>query len=733
LTLHLPDIAFAGQTDSNIYRLAYGFIEYTNRNLFITGKAGTGKTSFLRFVIKETKKKYVIGAPTGIAAVNAGGVTLNSLFQIPPGAYLPIDSTKETHGFFSQKRIVDSVTYSTPKKNLFQELEILFIDEASMLRSDQLSLIDLILKKVRSNDQPFGGIQLVLLGDLFQLPPVIKSESLHEFRKYYSSPFFFHAPVIQNNPVIQIEFSEIFRQADPAFVNILNAIRTNQISTKTLEVLNSKVDIGFKATADNVISLTSHNAEANEINSAKLSELNSPEFLFDAEIKRTFDEDKFPVDKSLVLKLGAQVMFVRNDSGENRRFHNGKIGRITKIDHNSITVQFQGGEEIGVEKATWYSYELSDTGQSSLYLMPTGEFTQFPLKLAWAITIHKSQGLTFDRAVIDAGKSFTAGQVYVALSRVRTLDGLILSSPITESSIRVSQDILKYTHQLSEENLASTLGDECIRYWVSTTTKKFSVYPALKLLQDLLDKPITYKQQIANSELAILENIYSSLRNLEEIQKKFSYEIKATSLADPTLTLFLKRLTDASIYFKKQIINEALDKIKLLHQPNPKLTNKLLVKLSNELAEKLNVKISEIDTTVALTDRLVKGESLIDLLAKSRSLPITNNEASEKVTHGRRNSTNKSVDATLLLFKSGLSIEEIMKQRKISQSTVESHLLQAMASGNIDINSFLSDDDIQQVTSSIKEGSGNLIDLKEKFGKRYSFFELRLVIQSTVK
>ncbi|MFI3305040.1 MAG: AAA family ATPase [Rikenellaceae bacterium] len=405
--------------------LAREFILNTRANIFLTGRAGTGKTTMLREVIKSLGKRTVIAAPTGVAALNAGGVTLHSLFQLQFGVYIP-----------GQKSV--SRRISKRKISLIRSIEMLIIDEVSMVRSDLLDAIDATLRQIRRSTKPFAGVQLLLIGDIQQLSPICRDEEWDQLREHYATQYFFDSHALAKSNYVTIEFDEIFRQSDPRFTNILNAIRENRATIDVLEELNRRYIPNFEPTEeDDYITLTTHNNTANSINRRKLEALRSASHNFEAKISGDFSESAYPNETKLELKVGAQVLFIKNDISPEKRYYNGLIGRITNIANRKVTVQPKsGGDAITVEPVSWESIEYSVNGDNGdMEQSVKGSFSQIPLKCAWAITIHKSQGLSFDRAVIDASGSFAHGQVYVALSRCRTLEGMVLRTPITPSSI----------------------------------------------------------------------------------------------------------------------------------------------------------------------------------------------------------------------------------------------------------------------------------------------------------
>lgn len=465
--------------------------------MFLTGRAGTGKTTFLREIIQHTHKKTIIAAPTGVAAINAGGVTLHSLFQLPFGTYVPSDqytfegmTELEVHG---PRTLMKSVRMHANKRRMIREMELLIIDEVSMLRADMLDAIDRVLQSVRrKRGVPFGGIQLLFIGDLLQLPPVVKEEEWAILRNYYRSIHFFEAKVLQSDPPLYLELEKIYRQSDPEFIRVLNHFRDGKVTREDVELLNRHSRPGFRPRPDEgFIYLTTHNRIADRINQDELGKLKGEIFTYSAEIEKDFRDYQYPVETDLQLKVGAQVMFIKNDTTADRRFFNGKIGVISELDEEGIEVGFNDGSDpVWVEKHVWYNkrYKL-DSFDNEIKEEIMGSFTQYPLKLAWAVTVHKSQGLTFEKAIIDVEHAFAPGQIYVALSRLVGLEGLVLSSPVPtrgfspDSSIRAFSD--------SKQN-----SDELDRLLEQETHK----YLKLKLLQyfDLGDLHEALKHHLAS-------------------------------------------------------------------------------------------------------------------------------------------------------------------------------------------------------------------------------------------
>nr|VFK34536.1 MAG: UvrD-like helicase C-terminal domain-containing protein [Candidatus Kentron sp. MB]VFK76893.1 MAG: UvrD-like helicase C-terminal domain-containing protein [Candidatus Kentron sp. MB] len=420
-------------------QLANDFIQYTNHNLFLTGKAGTGKTTFLHALKDKIPKHMIVTAPTGVAAINAGGVTLHSFFQLPFGPFVP---GNEGNRF----------RFGNQKKRIIEKLDLLIIDEISMVRADLLDGVDTVLRRYRRSDQPFGGVQLLMIGDLHQLSPVAKEDEWELLRPYYATPYFFSSSALIQAGLITIELTHIYRQSDPDFIDLLNRVRENRLDDAAWDMLNARHISDFTSPEDaGYITLTTHNRSAEHINDAELATLPDKLHTFEAKIEGEFPEHAYPTRASLGLKVGAQVMFVRNDPSPGKRFFNGKIGKVTRIRGDDIRVKCPDDKEtITVERISWknITYNLNpDSGKIEENVL--GEFVQYPLRPAWAITIHKSQGLTFDRAIIDANAAFAHGQVYVALSRCRTLEGIVLRSPLSNRAIKTDTTVTEFVTNIT--------------------------------------------------------------------------------------------------------------------------------------------------------------------------------------------------------------------------------------------------------------------------------------------
>ena len=551
---------FKELTNSQL-ELAYDLIENTGVNLFLTGKAGTGKTTFLRKLQRQSYKRMVVVAPTGVAAINAGGVTIHSFFQLPFSPFLPTIEEKKA---FIAKQQVNSV-----RRKIYRELELLIIDEVSMVRADMLDAIDTVLRHYRFRpNEPFGGVQVVFIGDMYQLPPVCVGEEWDLLRRYYESPYFFHSQVIKQQPPIYIELDKIFRQSNQRFINLLNEVRNNQLTPDTLRLLNLCYQPDFR-NVDDYITLTTHNASADAINNDELVKIDAPYYKYMAHIDRDFPERIFPTDVELTLKLGAKVMFIANDMAQPRRYYNGKIGEITEINNNEIWVTCDGeSEAIKVSLEVWEnkSYTI-DPKTNQLEEKTLGTFTQYPLRLAWAITIHKSQGLTFDRVVIDAAAAFASGQVYVALSRCRSLDGIVLTSLINPNSLAVDPQIVRYSEQrLPIAELECQVELFKSRYSIQLLVKLFS-------LEDLMSHTFSFVNYIKtvladfNEETApYLDEVLTRVNSLYAVAQRFVAQLLSFNPKSDIVRI-AERVKAAAGYFIPQ-----LDDLLILIESSPAIT-----------------------------------------------------------------------------------------------------------------------------------------------------------------
>jgi hypothetical protein len=568
------------------HHLILDFLNHTNQPIFLTGKAGTGKTTLLKRIKETIKKNYAVVAPTAVAAINAGGVTLHSFFQIPFGPLPPIEEPTQP------------VKYSEDKTKLLRCLELLIIDEISMVRVDIIDFIDRTLKKVKGSNLPFGGVQVLMIGDLYQLSPIFH-DAWHILREHYQSPYFFDGQVFRSTSMITFTLEKVYRQSDPVFLEILNKIRENTMDEGLLATLNERydatLDTGWK---EDYITLTTHNNLVSEINNNCLALLSGETYTFTAEVTGDFPKDAYPSDEVLELKVGAQIIFIKNDSSGKKQFYNGKAAKITHLSDQHIKVQFiDGNKEIEVEREIWQNvkYNLDQT-DNKINEVNTGSFAQYPFKLAWAITVHKSQGLTFDQAIVDVSAAFAHGHAYVALSRCRSLEGLILKSPVKLENIitdpRVAsftasaaseqpslQSLEKYTRQYGWSLIRSVLDFSFIqRDWMLLQKSKFTIAAERAAFFQIYDP----------TQVILLDQIVkiADRFNAQELSK-----IPATADFQSEVN-FVDRLKKAAAYFVPKLENvikelESLLELKLFNDPYSDRVFELLTECHSALKIKL--------------------------------------------------------------------------------------------------------------------------------------------------
>lgn len=598
--------------------LAFDFLQYTGTNVFLTGKAGTGKTTFLRELKRRSPKRMIVVAPTGVAAINAGGVTIHSFFQLPFGPYVP-GNAEETSG--NEKRYTNK--FSREKINIIRSLDLLVIDEISMVRADLLDAVSDVLCRYKDRSRPFGGVQLLMIGDLQQLAPVVKDDEWALLKDRYASPFFFCSRALQEVPYVGIELTQVYRQTDAAFLDLLNKVRDNRADQVTLQALNKRYIPGFRPDdTEGYITLTTHNYQAQQINREKLEELDGKAYSYDAEIVDEFPEYSFPTDQHLVLKKGAQVMFVKNDASPEKRYYNGKIGRISAISADHILVRCgEEKEAITVAKEEWTNTKYTiDAETQEISETVEGVFRQYPLITAWAITIHKSQGLTFERAIVDAGAAFTHGQVYVALSRCKTLEGLVLSSPLRTGALICDQAVRQFTEGIEQSQPGhEQLADAKKAYYLQLLKELFDYNGMLRRMQ--------YMSRILNEHLwrlyPELTERYRVVREfchneLKEVGERFQLQLErlVNGCSDPEQDSQVReRVTKGGAYFREHTGRVSA----LVLETHPEVDNKEVRKSLDEALKRLQ---QEVEVKVATLDAAVAGGFTVmgHLQAKAKAM-----------------------------------------------------------------------------------------------------------------
>jgi ATP-dependent DNA helicase PIF1 len=712
--------------------IAEQFALQTNKHFFLTGKAGTGKTTLLKNLSKKTSKNYVIVAPTGVAAINAGGVTIHSMFHLPISSFIPTDDYVDMNLATNRKLLATHMRFKKEKLRVIHEMELLIIDEISMVRCDILDAIDFALQTVRRIRKPFGGVQVMAIGDMHQLPPVVKNDEWELLKKYYTSPYFFSSHVWQSINAAHIELKQIFRQSDETFLAILNNIRHQQMDEYDYEKLKERYQPDFNPTEDCYILLSTHNNTANMVNETELRKLSGRNHLFEAIIKDDFPFNMFPCDETLQLKEGAQVMFIKNDV-EDGKYFNGKLAVIKKIDDGNIIVTFNDTkEDYQLKRETWENVNYSvEAGSEKINKEVQGTFSQYPLRLAWAITIHKSQGLTFDKVIIDAGQSFAAGQVYVALSRCRTLEGIVLHSIITPRSLHGDERITEFTdaHQSLPE-LQSILKDARAEYAHHLLRQLFSFSKLEPLMFEwkelLIEKDIPEKDMA----LKIFADVSNSLNNIINTSRKFEQQLDALLSEfqrDEKNYAALKERSDKAIeYFTENIFTKIITPLHahIVYMAFKAKVKKYVQQLQATEALLWN-KMEQLYQSKFIDDTLYTGE----IKYTRAMLP----HVKSSITEGKKEKGGTYRD-TLELYRQGNSITEIAEARSLTTGTIKGHLAKWIGEGEISVDDVLPADYIQRIRAFIQQyGADNFAAMKTHFGESFDYADIRMVVSSMQK
>ena len=731
--------------------LAWQFVANTHVSVFLTGKAGTGKTTFLRKLKELTPKRMVVLAPTGVAAINAEGQTIHSFFQLPFGPCIPGKSKEQSRMYSMSKQ----------KKALIRSLDLVVIDEISMVRCDLLDAIDTELRKYRDRSKPFGGVQLLLIGDLQQLAPVAKDSEWALLEPYYDTPYFFGSRALQQIQYVTVELKHIYRQQDSAFIDILAHIRAGQIDEPTLRRLNARYLPNFVPDdAEEWIRLTTHNHIANDYNQRRLHTLKGQPYVFEAEIHKNFPETSYPADKSLELKVGAQVMFVKNDPSTAHEYYNGKIGTVLGFQHDSVVVKCKGDtRNIEVPRLTWENTRYTiDPVTKDVKETVEGTFTQYPLRLAWAITVHKSQGLTFDHAIVDITYSFAHGQVYVALSRCRTLEGMVLTRPLELKAVITDPSVNAYiAEELKEAELsASKLPKLRHDYYLSLLNEMFN-FDALTW--DFRHLVRVVDEHLYSSYPTLLQQMKEALPRIDgelaAVAAKFQVQYQGMMAHSPNPyqdEALQERIKAAAKYFSEKITDIFAA---YLSQKNINIGNKTVstqynnaldtfmqsykVKagvMSRATSDGFSVKSYLNNKATALLDDLkpTKEQAKNRKTAKPQN-PTTAQPQSEATAKPQSEATAKrqkgdSQRTSFQMFNEGKTIKEIAAERKISPSTVESHIAHFVATGQLDVSRIVSSQHQKFIRGIIRsfDRSYTLSDIKGLLPSDYTYLEIKAVI-----
>ena len=735
------------------------FINQTNRSVFLTGKAGTGKTTLLKEIIRTTHKNTAVVAPTGIAALNAGGVTIHSLFQLPFGGFIPdtiaphfTDSIK----FESKSTLSRHFKMSASKRNVIRNIELLVIDEVSMLRADLLDAIDFMMQSVRRNTLAFGGAQVLFIGDLLQLPPIVKPEEWTILSKYYKGKFFFHSHVIQQHPPLYIELDKIYRQTEDEFIEVLNNLRNNTITTNDIQTLNQFVQPKFDLKANKgYITLTTHNSKADTINTKALNDLEGKEFQYNALIVDDFPDKIYPVEEELTLKIGSQIMFIKNDLSPDKNYFNGKMGFVKSLSKNEIIVYFPDEDKsIEVEQYEWQNIRYTvNSITKEIEEEVLGTFSHYPIKLAWAITVHKSQGLTFDKAALDVSQVFQPGQAYVALSRLRSLKGLILLSPLKMNGLTNDYDVMQYAEQKATENdIQKSLEQETKNYLFNYLKVCFDWQD---LAQEWRNHRFSYKQEAPKSP----KSKYAHWAEKQSL-KMDNLVIPAQNFIKQLNNLFLKedfdiqyvnkRFLAAYTYFYKDLDNFVYDllckideikqikKVKLFYDELNDLEDSQTQTIQRLMKAKLLIEIvangKEISKANLITDEILQYKA--NKIKAVKAINSSNLSAFEdykeqsyyepKIKKGKE-VKKATTEITYDLWKESQSIKEIAKKRKLTETTIYGHLAKLIQSEKITIEEILSPEKLKQLEVLFKYFKGeSLAELKETVGDKFSWEDLKL-------
>ena len=748
------------QTISEAAAYTLRFINQTQRSVFLTGKAGTGKTTLLREIIQTTHKNTVVVAPTGIAALNAGGVTIHSMFQLPFGGFIPDNSSpqfSESTKFETKATLRRHFKMSGLKKSVIRNMELLIIDEVSMLRADLLDAMDYMMQSVRKKSSAFGGVQVLYIGDLLQLPPVIRDEEWRTLKTYYKGKFFFHSHVVQQNPPLYIELSKIFRQTDDTFISVLNNLRNNEISQQDIQTLNQYVKPDFDLKANKgYITLTTHNNKADSMNAQALEDLEGKLVVYEPEITGDFPDKIFPVEQQLKLKIGAQIMFVKNDLSFDKNYFNGKMGVIKSLSNKEILVHFpEENKTIEVEKYEWQNirYKVDQTTKE-IDEEVLGTFVHYPIKLAWAITVHKSQGLTFDKAALDVSQVFLPGQAYVALSRLRSLEGLVLLSPLRMNGISNDQDVMDYSlNKASDSFLENALHFE---------TKNFihnyliNTFDWSDLAQEWRNHKFSYNEKSEISEKAkhavwakkqteVIEQLLDpSKKFISQLNKLFGQETvdlnHISERIQAALNYFfkpmddlvfeilwkieeVKRIKKVKAFYDELIVLEELQTKAVLRLMKAKLLIETVVAGETISKEKL--------TSSDIKNYIIRKTEAIQSQFKQLNITLIDDDKDIERYTSKKSKTaapkKSTIQETYELWVEKKSITDIATIRVLTKQTIYSHFVKLIQTKAVSISEVLPEGKIQDLATAFagyKEESLNA--LMEKNGRKFSWEEARM-------
>ncbi len=745
------------------------FINQTDYPVFLTGKAGTGKTTLLKKIIQTTHKQTIIVAPTGIAALNAGGVTIHSFFQLPFSSFIPdfINGNigNESVKFESKSTLTKHFKMNASRKALIQNLELLIIDEVSMLRADLLDAIDWMLRNVRKSNEAFGGVQVLFIGDLLQLPPVVKQDEWQVLSKYYRGSFFFNAKVIEEKFPIFIELEKIYRQDDDSFISFLNDLRNNQLTNDHVLKLNQYVKNEGTFEQEGYVTLTTHNYKADNINQKELQKIEGKSYFFEAEITGEFPPHMYPIDANLEFKKDAQIMFIKNDIvSSDKQYYNGKMGVIKEISSNEIMVYFKEEDKtIEVSKYEWNNVKYVQNNESGeIEEEVVGTFVQYPIKLAWAITIHKSQGLTFEKAILDVSNVFAPGQAYVAFSRLKSLDGLILTESLRLNGMTNDETVVHFQqNKLNQSQLDIALKNTSKTYLYNLLKETFDWYD---MQQAWIKHELEYKHATSKSEKGKLKSWIhhqnQMIATTMDPAKKFINQLTQIISRQEVDYLFLKERVDAAYnYFFKQFDSVYYAVLKQIYQLKKQKKTRQLVKELEELRDlllKVILQLKRVKTYIESVSlgleiskeriwneevkhykitkaALIKQESRENVSFFDEP-DIDLDDETEIIEKSKKEKKLSTYEQTLVMFENGKTVEEIAKLRQLTTNTIYNHLAKLIKDEKIELNQVLSEEKISELVTYF-EGyqEESLTPLKEKLGDKVTWDELKLYRASQMR
>lgn len=709
---------------------------HTDAHIFLTGRAGTGKTTFLKSLPSKTHKRMIVVAPTGVAAINAGGQTIHSFFQLPFGPQIP-EGVRITGQHSDKEQAAQFQKIRGAKLKIMRTLDLLIIDEISMVRADVLDAVDAVLRRARRSSRPFGGVQVLMIGDVHQLAPVAKPDEWEVLAPYYKTVYFFGSYVLQRTDYLCVELDHIYRQHDQDFITLLNKVRDNQMDADCIRLLNSRYIPDFKP-AEGYITLTTHNAQADEINDTRLRALKSKSLHFKADITGTFPTHLYPTKEDLELKIGAQVMFVKNDPNPEKAYYNGKIGKLTGYNDDTGELEVTcGHDRIFVSSVTWQNmdYTLNDETKE-IEEKEIGNFTQIPLRLAWAVTIHKSQGLTFDKLIVDAQQSFAHGQVYVALSRCTSLEGLVLKTKICSHAL-VNDGIVNYFVEQMPEKEPSEEKVNLLRseYELTTILELIDFQEIYRTTGRLAKVVLDHRMLFDGEMLQRVVRLRDGVKNeLVDIQTRFESQVRKLHDAAPYAEnpVLQERLRKGSAYFREHLKALADGLSGLAYKTSNKTVNEQLSEALTQLQEEVFVKLGCLENC--------EKEFSTDLYRKTKVVKLletTNDGHDDSGKEKKRDSQDKKSKRqkgetyfiTKKMLDKGMTVEEIATERGLTTSTIYAHLTRFVEQGEYDAVDFVDKEKCDIIEEYFHEtGDASLTAARDVLGEDYEFWELRMVL-----